>query len=149
MKKILAILGLLLCTGGFAYADEIASVDTLTPIQQVEVQNQLNRETFNKDKFNTENQYKRNFDKEKNSIKFDKSVKDKKFKNGQPPKFDKNGKPDFKPDRPIPKGDLGKRPPKSGDFRTHHNPPKHFQNKNTHKHNMSQHRHVYNKAKRK
>ena len=92
MKKSLAILGLLLCTTGLAYADEIATADTLNVTQQVEVQQQLNKQTFDRDKFNAQNEYRQNFEKQKNNVKFDKSVNDRKFKNGQPPEFDKNRK---------------------------------------------------------
>ena len=167
MKKSLAILGLLICTTGFAYADEIATADTLNVTQQVEVQNELNKQTFDKDKFNPQNQYKQNFEKQKNDIKFDKSVNDRKFKNGQPQKFDKNKKPpkefkknlppefnknckpDFKPDKKMPKGEFKNHPQKPGDFKAHNKPPKHFKYKGAHKPNINKYRHSNHKNLRK
>ena len=143
MKKTLAILSLMICTPGVVFADEVPVADTLNVTQQVEVQNQLDKQTFDKDKFNPQNHYRQNFDKQKNSVKFDKSVNDRKFKKppkdfkkGQPPKFDKNGRPDFKPDKPFHKGDLGRRPNPHRDFRDSHRPPQHFQNKYGHNPNM-------------
>lgn len=91
MKKIFVILGLI-CTTGFACAQEIASVDTLNVTQQAEVQRQLDKQTFDKKYFNNQEKFNPNFEKKKEYIKFDKSVTDKKFKDGQPQKFDKCGK---------------------------------------------------------
>lgn len=87
MKKNLIILGLLVCTTGIAFADEVTTANN-EPIvtQQVEVQNQIDKETFQNieqnRKFNKEiNQGFKN--KSQDKIKLDKSVNNKKFKNGE------------------------------------------------------------------
>ena len=136
MKKTLAILGLLVCTTGVVFADEVIADAPMAAPQQIEVQSQLDKQTFNKSKFNN-NQYKPNFKNQKDNMKFDKSVNNRKFKDGQPPKFDKKGKPDFKAGRPVPKGDLSNRLLRHGDFKPHHKHHGQFDNRRAHRQNMN------------
>ena len=152
MKKSLVILGLLVCSAGFVYADEVVATDVT---QQVEIQNSLDKTNFeNMDKIR---KFNKSLDSEKkvDKIKFDKSVKDKKYKDfdKKQPKLDKykadkkiKAKPtindkrflrDVKPHKPEP-NIYSHRPHKPlMHHRGHHNPymrnghkPQKFTNKN-------------------
>lgn len=111
MKKALAILGLLVCTTGVVFADEVADVQ-VAPQQEVEIQSQLDKQTFDRDKnqFNQNPKFNSELKKGDSNIKYDKSVKNQKFKTQKPQKFDKKlGKQDIKSQKPFFKNDnLGK-----------------------------------------
>lgn len=141
MKRTLAILGLLVCTTGVAFADEVAVAEMAAP-QQVEIQSQLDRQTL-------DNKYKRGpqFDSEyknvKDKIKYDKTVKNQKFnprKDGLKPGFDnkagiknyRESRPDIRNDRFNPNFNARRQ-----DFRGHRPAPYMGHHKNPHRRYMS------------
>ena len=132
MKKNLLILGLLLCTTGFAFADETTAQLPNNTVQQAEIQSQIDRSTF--ENYEKQNKFNKSLkgDPAKDKVKYDKSVTNHKYKNFDSKypnrgKFDKqqpkineyhnfrpemraNRKPDiFRPKhKPLPKGYIGK-----------------------------------------
>ncbi len=120
MKKTLAILGLLVCSTGFVFADEVTTTDVT---QQVEIQNNLDRTNFENMDKNRKFNKSLESDKKADKIKFDKSVNDKKYKN-----FDKKGKYSDKD-----KGDVSKKQKFAKD-RLNPKFDKNFPNKYSNKH---------------
>ena len=90
MKKILTVLCLLVISAGVANANQTQA----TAPQEVEIQSQVDKQTFsnNNDKFTQNPRFNSEFQKGNSNIKFDKSVKDKKFYTKDKQKFDKNKK---------------------------------------------------------
>lgn len=103
MKKALVILGLLVSSMGVVMADEVTSPD-LTPAQQVEIQSQLDKQTFRGNQSQQYNFENKNVNKQ---IKYDKSIKNNKYSvrnKDSSQKFDKKtgyykGQPDIRNDR--------------------------------------------------
>ena len=140
MKRTLIALGLLVCTTGIAFAEEVATTE-LGPaaIQEAQIQNELNKATFDKRTFNQNPQKYKN--QAQNRIKYDESVNRGKYKNFDkrptekfnPKKGDiKGSHPDFRNDRfnpnmrgprPLPKDKIGHRPYRHGDFKKYDNRP--------------------------
>ncbi|MCR5265350.1 MAG: hypothetical protein K6E29_02000 [Cyanobacteria bacterium RUI128] len=88
MKRTLAILGLLVCTTGVVFAEETPVAEITAP-QQVEVQSQLDRQTFD-NRYKNGPKFDSQFKNVNDNIKYDKSVKGQKFspnKDNRPLKF--------------------------------------------------------------
>lgn len=143
MKKNLIIFGLLLCTSGFAFADEtVISQANENPITQTEVQSQIDKNTFNNIERNQKFNRSLNDKTPKEKIKYDKSIKDNKYKNfdkrskydndfynkksdykGVRPELQKGYKPDIRGHRPAPDRFSEHRPPKHHQIKREHRPP--------------------------
>ena len=156
MKKALAILGLLVCTTGVVFADEVADVQAQVP-QEVEIQSQLDKQTFDRDKnkFNQNPKFNSELKKGDSNIKYDKSVKNQKFNTKRPQiygkKFDKQ---DIKANKPFLKNDkkadlfkYQKPNHKMGYYKGYHNIHRHHRpNQNMRMHRYDNHRMINRRA---
>jgi len=144
MKKSLAILGLLVCTTGVVFADELTTVTNTAPTQ-VEIQNQLDRTNFQRTEMNQKfnKSLKNDNTIRSDKIKYDKSVKEGNFRNARPKIENKTSQfnPKFK-DKKSPNNRFAEyRPHRHGDMHRPHYPQhKRGYVKNAHRPNIHSHK---------